>query len=348
MPYVTQIKDTFISKLISHPTRDILLRTHKLKYVWYGIAILIFFFINNSASAQSFRKEINLVSDNDSYLAIAQDRYYTNGLFFSFRKAKQKPIDTHSRTFKKIWGISIGQKMFNPYSGFVPYKAAIDRPFAGYLFGSYNHHWLYKNENSLQIEIQMGTIGKYSLGEQGQKFIHKTFRFYEINGWEYQIHDNFGINIFTSYQYKIFRNKAQNIDLSMPLSIRLGNFFTGANAGLLFRWGKINKLNNSIATKSNLSYLSTNKTSNHEFYFYMKPAIDGVAYDSTISGSLMGSNKKEVTFDSTPLVLSNEIGFAFSKNRINLGFALLFKTKEIESNAKPHQYGSITLGYQFN
>ncbi|MFD1630338.1 lipid A deacylase LpxR family protein [Pseudopedobacter beijingensis] len=322
---------------------------HKLKRVFYNVFVLILFFANLSAQAQGFRNEINLISDNDAYLAIAQDRYYTNGLFLSFRKAKQNPVATNgNKVLKKIWGISIGQKMFNPYSGFIPYKGAIDRPFAGYLFGSYNHQWLYKNESSLQVEIQMGTIGKYSLGEQGQKFIHKTFRFYEINGWKYQIHDNFGINVVTSYQHKIFRNKAQNIDLSMPLSIRLGNFFTGTNAALLFRWGKINKLNNSIATKSNLSYLNTNKTVNHEFFFYMKPAIDAVAYDSTISGSLMGSDKKEVTFDSTPLVLSNEVGFAFSKNRINLGFALLFKTKEIESTAKPHQYGSITLGYQFN
>ena len=69
-----------------------------------------------------------------------------------------------------------------------------------------------------------------------------------------------------------------------------------------------------------------------EFYFFLKPALDVVAYDATISGGLFADNKGEIIYDTKPLVFSQEIGIAYSKQRWTVDFSLLFKTKEVKKN----------------
>lgn len=113
----------------------------------------------------------------------------------------------------------------------------------------------------------------------------------------------------------------------------------------LFRMGKINPLNNSVATNSSIGNEGKYKG---EFYFFLKPRLNWVAYNATISGSMFNpKSDNEITFDSRPLVFAQEAGLAYAKERWNLGFSLTFKTKEIESSAKAHQYGSVRVAYKF-
>src|SRR5690606_3594703 len=159
--------------------------------------------------AGAYKHEFGFTSENDAYLAIKQDQYYTNGLFLFFRNAvaPAKP----GNTVKKIWGLSAGQKMYNAYSGDVARPQLIDRPFAGYLYGAAFLQWLYKNENSFKAELQTGVIGPSSYAEQGQQLYHQVFGFYDINGWEHQVKDELGINLFLNYHKKIYRtNNQQN------------------------------------------------------------------------------------------------------------------------------------------
>lgn len=314
----------------------------------YKFLLIIFspFICQNFAYSQynSYRSELGFVSDNDAYLAIGQDQYYTNGLFLHFRRAAKINENKNPKISKKIWELRFGQQMYNASSGYAPVKQLIDRPFAGYLFGSYASNWLFTNEQSLKAEIQVGTIGKSSLAEKSQKLYHQAFGFYDIDGWEYQIQSKLGINIKVSYLLKLAGKLSKKTDLSFPTTLSIGNYFSGLDAGLLFRTGKISPLNNSIATNSSIS---NKEAYPGELYFFLKPKLSWVAYNATISGSMLGKpGEDEVTFDSKPLVFSQELGLAYSKERLDLGFSLIFKTKEIESNAKTHQYGSIKVSYK--
>src|SRR5690606_33581513 len=136
-------------------------------------------FISFGQNAPSFYKnEFGFKTENDAYLAIKQDRYYTNGLFLFFRSAlKPTAQQDTSKVVKKIWSVSAGQKMYNAQSGYVPNINYIDRPFAGYLYGSASLQWLLKNENIFKAEIQGGILGPSALGEEGQELYHKLFGF---------------------------------------------------------------------------------------------------------------------------------------------------------------------------
>ena len=73
-----------------------------------------------------------------------------------------------------------------------------------------------------------------------------------------------------------------------------------------------------------------------------------IAYDATIQGGMFINDKGPAVFDIKPVVFSQQAGAVFSMNRWTADFSFIFKSREIKSNAKPHQYGSLALFYRLN
>ncbi|MCX2451748.1 lipid A deacylase LpxR family protein [Pedobacter sp. PLR] len=308
---------------------------------------LIYFLAINPVSAQSFKNEFGFKSDNDSYLMQGSDRYYTNGLFINFRHALNQ-TELPEKLEKKIFEISAGQKIYNPYSGSAPDPAKQDRPFAGYLYAEGGLNWFYKNESIIKTSVQVGVTGPSSLAEKGQDLLHNTVGFYELGGWDYQIKEEMQVNLSAQYTRLLHRFKDQAADFSFEGYANVGTTFSGAGAGILFRAGRINQLFNSAATNSVIG--NQPKTKNlvkSELFFYAKPQLNFVAYDATIQGSMFNNNSP-VTFGVKPVVFAQQLGFNYSSQRFTFDFGMIFKTKEVKSTARAHQYGSISMFYRFN
>jgi len=302
---------------------------------------------NTSIFAQQFKNELGLKSDNDAYLFYGQDRYYTNGLFISFRHATDQQ-KLGEKLEKLTYEISAGQKMYNPISGYRPNPETQDRPFAGYLYAGGSVNLLYKNESALKLGLELGTVGPDALGEDAQKLLHRIVGFYQIDGWQYEIRNELAANLSAQYTQLLHRNALKNLDFSLEGYINAGTTFSGAGLGILFRTGKINQLFNSSYTNSVISNNSkTEKLVKRELFFYAKPQLNFVAYDATIQGSMF-NNDSPVTFDKKPLVFAQQLGFNYSSDRFTFDFGLIFKSKEVKSIAKAHQYGSISMYYRFN
>ncbi|QNK62003.1 lipid A deacylase LpxR family protein [Pedobacter sp. PAMC26386] len=317
-----------------------------MKYTGYSILFFLLFF-SSFAYSQSFKNEIGFKSDNDSYLAQGSDRYYTNGLFLYFRHATDQQ-KLKAGLEKKTYEISAGQMMFNPYSGYAPDPTKQDRPFAGYLYVGGTMNWFYSDESIISASAQIGTTGKNSLGEAGQKLLHKTFGFYDVGGWDYQIKNELALNLSAQYTKLLTRTAGNAVELSFEGYANLGTTFSGAGAGLLFRTGNLNQLFNSAYTRAVIGNNAKTKTLvKREFFFYAKPQLNVVAYDATIEGSMFNNNSP-VTFSQKPIVFAQQLGIDYSVDRFTADFGVLFKTKEIKSVAKAHQWGSITVSYRFN
>ncbi len=311
------------------------------------LLILTFLFCSASLFAQQYKNEFNLISDNDAYLFVAQDRYYTNGLFLNFRHAtNQEKLGEKLEKF--IYELSIGQKMYNPISGYRPIPISQDRPFAGYLYAGSTVNFFYKNESVLKIGAEFGTVGPDALGEEAQKLLHSTFGFYEIDGWDYQIKNDLALNLSAKYSKLLHRSTAKNIDFSLDTYINVGTTFSGAGAGILFRTGRINQLFNSASTNSLISnHSKTEKFNKKESFLYLKPQLNFVGYDATIQGSMFNRDSP-ITYDVKRFVFAQQLGFNYSTPRFTIDYSLLFKSKEIRSAAKAHQYGTISMFYRFN
>lgn len=297
--------------------------------------------------AQNFKNEFGFKSDNDAYLFYGQDRYYTNGLFINFRHATDQQQLSNSLE-KVTYEISAGQKMYNPISGYSPKLATQDRPFAGYLYAGANVNLFYKKESILKFGLELGTVGPNALGEDAQKLLHKIVGFYEIKGWEYQIKNETTLNLTTQFTKLLGRSEAYKSDLSLESYVNIGTTFSGAGIGILLRSGDINQLFNSAYTNSQISNNSkTERLVNNEFFFYAKPQLNFIAYDATIQGSMFNKDSP-VTFETKPLVFAQQLGLNYSTPRFTFDFGLTFKSKEVKSTAKAHQYGSIAMYYRFN
>jgi hypothetical protein len=219
----------------------------------------------------------------------------------------------------------------------------VDRPITAYLYAGASKHWFYRSENSLSLGVQVGTIGPNALGRQAQEFIHKLGGFYPPRGWEYQLKNEIGLNFNMAYTHFLQRSPFKKLDLSINTGVNLGNTYSGLSTGFTLRTGRMNALNSTAYNRSNLSDAS----STNEFFFFAKPQIDWVAYDASISGGLFRKDKGPITFNSKPWVLSQEFGLVFAQKRWSAQLSYTFKTQEINSPAKAHQFGSISTYYQF-
>ncbi|MDO8994112.1 MAG: lipid A deacylase LpxR family protein [Daejeonella sp.] len=310
--------------------------------------ITILFVFNaaiSNAQESSYKSEFGFRSENDSYLAQGQDRYYTNGLFLKFRTALDQSALKNPKLNKVIWELEAGQKMYNPQTGSILDPDFIDRPFAAYLYGGGALNFLYNSESNLKLSIQLGTIGPSAKGKEAQELLHSTFGFYEINGWQWQVNNEFGINSTIEFNKLIKRLESGKTDFSLNSYINVGNTFAGIGAGILFRTGTINPLHSSASTQSTISNNSSSKVEK-ELFFYAKPELHFIAYDATIQGGMFINDRGPAVFDIKPVVFSQQAGAVFSKNRWTADFSVIFKSREIKSSAKPHQYGSFALFYR--
>jgi len=300
------------------------------------------------AQHKMYKSEFGFKSENDSFLATGQDRYYTNGLFISFRSALNPKSQPDSNNFtKKIIEYSFGQSLYNAQSGAVPNISFVDRPFAGYLYGAVALQYLSSKEVSKKFKVEIGTIGPNAYGFEIQDLIHQTFGFYDLDGWQYQVNNELGLKLEADLLYNTYQSTNQKTDISIPVKATLGNIYTGLSAGVLLRTGNINPLYHSVATQSNVSTFQEKGVKDQEFYFFLKPLLNFVAYDATISGGLFNDDKGPVTFDSKPLIFSQELGVAFAKNRWTIDFSLIFRTKETKTMLHAHKYGCFDLYYRF-
>lgn len=299
------------------------------------------------AYGQNYKNEFGFRSDNDSFLAQGSDRYYTNGLFIHFRRALNQQ-NLKEGLEKKTYEITAGQEIYNPYSGSASDPARQDRPFAGHLYAGGALSWYYSNERILKISAKIGTTGPASLAEGGQELLHNTIGFYELEGWDYQIKNATAINLSAQYTRLLHRSSNRATDFSFEGYANAGTIFSGAGAGILFRAGRLNQLFNSAYTNAVIGNNPKTKSPvKREVFFYAKPQINFVAYDATIQGSMF-NNDDPVTFGVKPVVFAQQIGLNYSSQRFTFDFGMLFKTKEVKSTAKAHQYGSISMFYRFN
>jgi len=312
------------------------------------LASLFFASATGFAQNKTYKNEFGFRSDNDSFLGIGQDRYYTNGLFISFRHATDQS-KLSEKMSKKIWEIEAGHMIFNPFTGQVTDIRNIDRPFAAYLYAGGAMNWMFRSENSLRASLQVGTIGPAAYGEEVQATLHDLIGFYEIRGWEYQVKNETGINAALAYNHFLGRNKTGNVDLSGTSEIKLGNTFAGASAGVMFRAGSLNNYNNSVTTNSRIANnAGMMENEGREFFFFMNPQLHFVAYNATVQGGMFREDKGPVTYNVKPLVFSQEMGANYGTDRWTFQFAITLLSKEIQSRAKAQQFGTAKIYYRFN
>ncbi|RKF03183.1 hypothetical protein C8N26_2173 [Tenacibaculum lutimaris] len=311
-----------------------------------NITLLFILFSLTIFSQRKYAKEFSFLNDNDLYTSTYYDRYYTNGVFLTYRYLSEKQFKNIE---KKSYEIQLGHHMYTPHKAIVETVEEHDRPFAGYLYGSFGINYFFKKESILKTSVQIGSIGSSAFSEELQDFIHDIYGFKKASGWKYQIKDAFAFNLKTEYIRKLAKDNI--FDLNWRNTARIGTVYTDLSTGLYSRIGfkPLESIINSIAFNGNLNNQNTQFNNNSEVFLYINPMIRYAAYDATIEGSFL-TDGSPVTFDIQPFVFTTELGIRFTSNRFNFGYAMNYHTRKLKSARVPkgNIYGTIQLNYQFN
>lgn len=284
--------------------------------------------------------ELGLQLDNDSFASTYNDFYYTNGLIVFGNYVSKNS----SESKKVIHGFKIGQQIYNPRNVKSMFPEDHNRPYAGYLFAEYSNTKMYESNEVLKISYRLGIIGPGSKAEDFQDWMHQTFAFGDIIGWENQIQNLPAVQFGFDYSKPIFSKiTSDKIDFHLYSQNEIGTAFVGFNAGPLARIS----LSKSLTPMLNSNFYNGLNNLKKELYLFIVPKINLQLYDATLQGSMF-NNESPVTFDLKPLRFKGEAGLKFKYSNYNLSCSFNYTTDEIRnSSATGFYYGSIIGSYVF-
>jgi len=284
--------------------------------------------------------ELGLQLDNDSFVSTYNDFYYTNGTFLFANCISAKSTEAK----KIVRGFKLGQQIYNPREVKSVFPEDHNRPYAGYLFGEYSLTKMYSSNRVLKMSFQLGVVGPNAKAEDFQKWMHHSFGFGEIIGWEYQIQNLLALQWGIDYSQPILSAiSSDNSDFHLLAQADLGTAFSAINLGALSRvslWKPLTPMQNS-------NFYNGLGGAAQELYFFISPKINLQMYDATIQGSMF-TNDSSVTYSIKPLRLKVEAGLKFKCHRYNLSCSFQYTTDEIKSSsATGFYYGSLIGSYVF-
>lgn len=295
---------------------------------------------------QKLSKEISFVNDNDLYASKERDQYYSNGMFLSYRYLSK--IDT--KLLKKIYELQVGHEIYTPYKSTVLSPLEHDRPFAAHLFGSFGVTRVYESEQILKTNLLLGVVGEDAMGRELQEFIHDIYNFRAPIGWRYQIRNMLSLNVDATYISAIDTSKDELLDINFISKARIGTVFNNISTGLMGRIGfkKLQPIANSIAFNTNLNNDTSGFVRMVESFLYYQIELSAIAYDATSQGSLF-NDESPITFTPNFLRFDAEVGYRFTANRWNFGYAVHYRTNESPQvrNNRGHFYGRVFLALGF-
>jgi hypothetical protein len=301
----------------------------------------------------AYRHEILGITENDNYTLQLRDGYYTNGLMFTWNSALNTSRHKwyRGKNIKKVvQGIQIGQKIYNPVSFDRADVVAQDRPFAGYLFATYDQRVAYANGGLLQLSATLGTIGPNSFAGDVQSWYHGAINIYPVEGWPTQVHNEASLNLGLLYSQSMMPRPVErrHADIAWIAAANLGNAATNASAALLLRAGRMESNYNTVQWNTRVSHnASVAPIHRSEIYFFVQPMLTAQAYNAVLQGGLFVNDKGPFTVDIEPLVFSLQAGVKYAQNRWTVNLHYLYRSKEAKGQERPENLVSIQLGMRF-
>ena len=251
---------------------------------------------------------------------------------------------------------SIGQAMYTPGDTTREDLIVNDRPYAGWLYFGVGFHS--KNERRLDtLEIQAGVVGPLSVAEYTQKAIHSLRGFSIPQGWDNQLSNEPGLNLFYTRKWRLYETgvgeRRLGFDLFALLGGALGNVATYANAGgeARFGWNIPADFGDSIIAAAGSSPDPVNAkdprlSGKWGFGLYLYGTLDSraVLRDIFLDGNTLAGSH---SVDKEHFVTDSAIGVGVIFSRFKLNLARVLRTKEFKSQRENQEFGSITLSFTY-
>lgn len=302
----------------------------------YRIIILLLF-STSIVAAQTWRHnhQFQITTENDCYISLSSDGYYTNGLILSLQwmPGKKDELKTKYNSFE--WG----QMIYNAEDGSYDFEK-IDRPVTGYLYCGFQQKVYTSKQNLFKWSLSAGVIGKPAMGEEVQTAIHQFWNSYRTPEWKYQLQPAWGGTFSMTWSPQVGKFDPSNeFDFKPVLGGSVGNMLVNAMAGAAFIFGRMNK-NSATVFWSNHTGNSKN---DRESFFYLYPAFYLKAYDVTVQGNMFKHDPSPLLGKLNPYFFQMKAGFMYAGNKFTIGYNAVYESKQSLKQRRPQCYGSIQM-----
>ncbi len=293
------------------------------------------------AQTRSYSREFTFTTENDAYLLQKKDAYYTNGVSFNLRTAKEIKGE------RVISSYELGQKIYTPLIRKTTAPKDIDRPYCGYLYLRYAQTRFPANDAILEYQATLAQVGQASLGEDLQNSYHKMLGYARFTGWQYQVQNALGIDAGVTYAQTLLQDSSL-FKFVPVVEASLGMNNTYASIGTYFCLGAFERNQESALWNTRLQKGALHNDRKFELFAYWYPQVLFQGYNVTVQGGLLTKDQGAVLADPEPVMFLQHIGLCFAAGRFTTRLALIIQSKETTTQTNPHQYGSVQLSYRFH
>ncbi len=309
----------------------------------YAVALLfISISILVSAQNKNLTRELQVENENDAYtLNLSRDQYYTNGVALRYRMITDSSR-WNSRLEKVIRSYDLNHRIYTPK--FLDWEDVedMDRPYAGQISIAASNEYYMKNNSYSKIKLELGWMGPSLRTGDLQYNWHKLFGMTLPQGWEYEINDAPIFNAYGAFAKTLA--SANGIDLNTESNVALGTTFSHIRQEFMVRMGNFKSIQKSTQYNGVLG-ISNDGPGQHEFYFFLSPGVEYVAYNATIEGNWLG---KESIYVETrePWVFQMRAGIMASWTKFDFALIYYRRTKET-TEARFHKFVGIRMSQRF-
>lgn len=303
------------------------------------------------------RGTLSVTFENDIFSG--NDDGYTNGFRASWTTGADKipfllkPIANAIPTFpmqgNKRVSYGFGQSMFTPNDIKAYTLQPLDRPYAGWLYGSVG---LISDTGSQfdTLELTVGMVGPASLAKQTQRFVHEYVTDSpEPHGWYHQLDNEPGIIFSYDRKWRSFYQFSalgHGVDFTPGVGASLGNVMTDAKMGATVRIGR--NLPSDYGPPrvrpalSGSDYFIPTKG----FGWYLFAGAEGryIARNIFLDGNTFESSH---SVDKENWVGDLQTGIAITYNDWRIAYTHVFRTREYETQGDAESFGAFTVSTQF-
>ncbi|MAT50753.1 MAG: hypothetical protein CMK32_06165 [Porticoccaceae bacterium] len=327
----------------------------KLKYV-LSVCAFGAVLIGPGAIASSSDATLSLVYENDTFYN--RDSHYTNGIRVSYIPGRRetpgwaiglaRAVPGFPEQGEVLYGYSFGQNMYTASDITVENPPRGDRPYAGWLYGTLG----LAVETGQQLDLvsfTLGVVGPASLAEQTQKTVHKLVNSDDPKGWDSQLHNEPGLIVAWQRSWRALVDTSlvgNQFDFTPHIGASLGNVYTYANTGLMFRYGDRLPFDYG-PPRIAPGIVGTSRFVPRQglsWYLFAGAELRLMAHNIFLDGNTFRDSRSVAK---RYLVADVQIGAVATWNRWRVSYTHVLRGKEFDTQGDADNFGSLSVSLQF-